>query len=190
MKIKTSLFILIISATAFTSCSRESKIKSNIENYVQNNFNDPSSYELIDLHILDTLTESKYASSTIKIRNAYILSIQNYLKQRKEEIGQEAMSAFMSGNGFTLLSASKRIKNEEAELKQYTTDSIPIARKEIEKLKKFTKSNKVLYYRYSHEYRAKNSLGALVKEIDTLRIDDEANVLENYIDFITKKMKL
>lgn len=190
MNIKLNYFIIAIFATISISCSKERKIKSNIETYVQKKFNDPESYELVNLRLIDTVTESKFASTKVNLINEYISSIQDYLKQRKEAYGKETMQAFLSGNKFNVYSVTDKIEKEKITLAKYESDSIPIAQKELEKFNSFLNSDKILYYRYSHEYRAKNNLGALIKINDTIRIDEDGQLIDNYNLFSITKMNL
>nr|WP_317630640.1 hypothetical protein [uncultured Flavobacterium sp.] len=190
MNIKLNYFIIAIFATVSISCSKERKIKSNIETYVQKKFNDPGSYELVDLKLIDTVTESKFASTKVNLINEYISSIQDYLKQRKEANEKETMQAFLSGNTFRVYSVTDKIEKEKVTLAKYVSDSIPIAQKELEKFNSFLNSDKILYYRYSHEYRAKNNLGALIKINDTIRVDEDGQLIDNFNLFSMTKMNL
>lgn len=182
----TAISFLII-FFLITSCTKESKVKSKVNEYVEKNFNDPSSYELIELQLIDTLKEGKAAKFLIDKRVKYIAQIENYIKEQKEENGRKALNAFFSGNHFRVLIANNELKKQELILNSYKKDSIGIAQKEIEKLKKYSLSKNIIYYRYRHEFRAKNDVGALVKITDTIRIDDGYTIILEPNRFIAQK---
>lgn len=183
LKILLSISIILL----LSSCSKESKVKSAVNEYVEKNFNDPSSYELIELKLIDTLKEENAAKFLINQRVKYISQIENYIKEKKEENGRKALNAFFSGNHFSVLIAGNEIKKQDLILNRYKKDSIGIAQKEIEKLKKYSLSKKNIYYRYRHEFRAKNDVGALVKITDTIRIDDSYSIILEPNRFIAQK---
>ncbi|WP_158728874.1 MULTISPECIES: hypothetical protein [unclassified Flavobacterium] len=72
-------------------------------------------------------------------------------------------------------------------MKSFEKDSIKSIQNEINKLKKYSLSKKITHYRYIHEYRAKNDVGALVKCIDALRIDNKLKLILNFQDFLIGK---
>lgn len=178
---------LIILSFLFISCSNESKVKNEIDEYVEKNFNDPDSYELVDLKLFDTINEQKVSNYLTDQREVKINKIKNYVKEKREEHSKIAANALFSGNSLYLISAMRKVEKQNEILKSFEKDSIRSIQNEINKLKKYSLSKKITHYRYIHEYRAKNDVGALVKCIDTLRIDNELKLIHNFQDFLIGK---
>lgn len=176
------LFILMI------SCNNQSKIENKVEKYVKRNFHDPKSYELIELKLIDTVSESAAAKYMNFERENYIKNIKKYISSKNQEISQEAQSIFFAGPTFTTNSDVEKLKEKKAELLKYN-DTIEIQKKEIKILNKYLKSKKPLYVKYLHEYRAKNNEGVLLKTIDTLRFDLQDSIIENKDIYMLKKLK-
>lgn len=179
--------LLIVVCILLISCSDKSKIKNEIDEYVAKNFNDPNSYELIDLKLIDTITEKKVSIFLKKERLNKIEKIKNFIKEKEEENGRLASRAFFGGNRFYLMNTVDKLDKEKKILDSYEKDSIKLIKDEIRVLEKFTSSNKTSHFRYLHEYRAKNDVGALVKCTDTLRINNELKLILDFPDFIIRK---
>jgi hypothetical protein len=80
-----------------------------------------------------------------------------------------------------------KLEKQNVILNRFEKDSVKIVQNEINKLKKHVSSNNISHYRYVHEYRAKNDVGALVKCTDTLRIDNELKLILNFQGFLIGK---
>ena len=180
------LFICI--SVLITSCTKESKIKSKINEYVEKNFNDPDSYELVELKLIDTLTQDRASKYLIDKRIKDISEIEKFIKNKRMELSRLAWNAFISRSALTLSSAVSNIEDQQKELKSLESDSINIRKVEIDKLKKYTHSKEIVYYRYLHEFRAKNDVGALVKISDTIRIDLDYNIISSYKKYLENEL--
>jgi hypothetical protein len=178
---------LIIISFLFISCSQDSKVKKEINEYVEKNFNDPDSYELIDLELFDTINEQKVSKYLTKQRLRKITRIKQYVKEKREEQSKIASNALFSGNHYYLISAMAKLEKQNAILDRFEKDSVKIVQNEIKKLKKYVSSKNISHYRYVHEYRAKKDVGALVKCIDTLRINKDLTLIEDFQEFLLKK---
>ena len=179
--------ILIFISFLFISCSNDSKVKNEIDEYVEKNFNDPDSYELVDLKLFDTITEQKVSKYLTDQRIEKIKKIKNYVIEKREEHSKIASNALFSGNHYYLISAMNKLDKQKAILNRLEKDSVKIVQNEIYKLKKYISSKNISHYRYVHEYRAKNDVGALVKCIDTLRINKDLTLIEDFQKFLLKK---
>lgn len=182
-----NITITVIAILLFISCSNESKIKNEINDYVQKNFNDPKSYELIDLKLLDTITEQKTSNFLKTERLKKIEKIKTFINEKKQENARLASRAFFGGNRFYLMNTINKLDNEKKVLESYETDSIKVIQDELKILEKYTNSKKTSHFRYIHEYRAKNDVGALVKCTDTLRINNELKLILDFQEFIIRK---
>ncbi len=178
---------LIFISFLFISCSQESKVKNSIDKYVEKNFNDPGSYELVDLKLFDTINEQKVSKYLTNQRLEKQKKIKQYVKEKREEHSKIASNALFSGNHYYLISAMNKIEKQNAILNRLEKDSVKIVQNEINKLKKYVSSKNISHYRYVHEYRAKNDVGALVKCTDTLRINKDLTLIEDFQKFLIKK---
>ena len=185
---KINLLCFLIFTFITISCSKENNIQTKINEYVEKNFNDPKSYELIELKLIDTLTTKKAAKYIIDNRVANINAINQYIKEKNKEISDRAMSAFLGGPSFGLNEEVNELKQEKAELSKYN-DTILMYQKENTRLEKYLNQNGIVYYRYQHNYRTKNNSGVLTKYTDTLRVDTNDNIIEDYNTFILKNLE-
>ena len=185
---KINLLCFLIFTFVIISCSKENKIQTKINEYVEKNFNDPKSYELIELKLIDTLTTKKAAKYIIDNRIATIDAINKYVKEKNKEISDRAMSAFLGGPSLGLNAEVNELKQEKAELLKYN-DTISMYQKDNERLKKYLNKSGIVYFRYQHNYRTKNNSGVLIKYTDTLRIDKDDNIIEDYNGYILKTLK-
>ena len=179
---------LIFTSIIILSCSKENKIQTKIDEYVKNNFNDPNSYELIELKFIDTLTTQKAAQYVIDNRNATIDAINKYKKKKNKEISDRAVSAFFGSSNLESYNEVEALKQEKEELTKYD-DTISMYQKDNERLKKYLTQTGIVYLRYQHNYRTKNNSGAIMKYTDTLRIDKEDNIIEDYNSYILKTLE-
>ena len=188
MKKINLLCFLIFTSTIILSCSKENRIQTKIDEYVKNNFNDPNSYELIELKFIDTLTTKKAAQYVIDNRNATIDAIDEYITKKNKEISDRAVSAFLGSSSFGLYNEVETLKQEKEELTKYK-DTISMYQKDNERLEKYLTKKGIVYLRYQHNYRAKNNSGAIMKYTDTLRIDKQDNIIEDYNSYILKSLE-
>lgn len=77
---------LIFISFLFISCSQESKVKNSIDKYVEKNFNDPGSYELVDLKLFDTINEQKVSKYLTNQRLEKQKKSSNTLKKKGKNI--------------------------------------------------------------------------------------------------------
>lgn len=178
---------LILLSFLFVSCSQESKVKNEIDEYVEKNFNDPSSYELVNLKLFDTIIEQKVSKYLTDQRLEKLKRIKQYAKEKREEHSKIASNALFSGNHYYLISVMNKLEKQKAILNRLEKDSVKIVQNEINKLKKYVSSKNISHYRYVHGYRSKNDFGALVKYIDTLRINKDLTLIEDFQEFLIKK---
>ena len=188
MKKINLLCFLIFTSIIILSCSKENRIQTKIDEYVKNNFNDPNSYELIELKFIDTLTTKKAAQYIIDNRNATIYAINQYIKEKNKEISDRAISAYLGSSSFGLYNEVEALKKEKEELTKYN-DTISMYQKDNERIKKYLTQKGIVYLRYQHNYRTKNDLGVIMKYTDTLRIDKEDNIIEDYNSYILKSLE-
>ena len=59
----------------------------------------------------------------------------------------------------------------------------------LAEVKEKVKKTGIVYLRYQHNYRTKNNSGAIMKYTDTLRIDKEDNIIEDYNSYILKTLE-
>lgn len=169
------------------SCSKDNKVKKGINEYVEKNFNDPESYELVDLRFFDTIKEQKVSKYLINMRINRLKEIKQYVKDKREEHSKIASNALFGGNHYYLISAMNKIEKQNKILNRIEKDSVKIFLNEIKQLQKYVNSKNISHYRYVHEYRAKNDVGALVKCMDTLRIDKDLTLIDNFQEFLINK---
>lgn len=186
MKNQLILTLIIISILSI-SCSQESTVKNEIDEYVAKNFNDPDSYELVDLKLFDTIIEQKVSKYLTDQRLEKLKRIKQYAKEKREEHSKIASNALFSGNHYYLISVMNKLEKQKAILNRLEKDSIKMVQNEINQLKKYVNSKNISHYRYVHEYRAKNDVGALVKCIDTLRINKDLTLIEDFQEFLLNK---
>lgn len=179
--------LLIIVCISLISCSDKSKIKNEINDYVAKNFNDPNSYELIDLEIIDTITEQKISKYLKTERVEKIEKITNFINEKTQEHARRATSAFLGRNRFYLMNTVNELDKEKKIIDSYLNDSIKIIKHEIKILDKYENSKKISHFRYIHEYRAKNDVGALVKCIDTIRVTNDLKLIEDIQEYLISK---
>lgn len=182
------LTFTIFISVGFFSCSKENKLQDKINEYVEKNFNDPKSYELIELKFIDTLTRKRAAKYMIQQREDTINAIDEYVKEKKKEISDKAMSLFLGGPGLGVQEEVDKLKEEEAKLSEYN-DRILYYQKENNRMKKYLSENGIVYFRYQHNYRTKNDSGVLIKYTDTLRFDQNDNIIEDKNAYILKNLE-
>ena len=171
------------------ACSKEDKIKSSLKETFVTQLDDPSSYEVIEVKILDTLTYKKAINERLTNYNFYVANIKDYVAKKKKEMSNRALSSFLSGNYYSMNNTVSELDKEKAILNAYENDTLNLYTNKISKLNKIKQTNDIIYFRYTHSYRTKNKLGALVKFTDTIRVDKENKLIEKYQEYISTKLK-
>lgn len=169
------------------SCSDTYKIESTIQKYVTENFNDPKSYEVIDIQLIDTLTIGEASQFLIDSRILSINDINRYINEKETELSDRELSLFLRGKSLFSLDQIDEIDKEKEAVNQYR-DTILYLENSIKKLKPLVSSNEVVYYRVKHSYRADNGLGSLMKFSDTLSLDGTLNIINDPNEFVLVKI--
>lgn len=104
-------------------------------------------------------------------------------------MSNRALSSFLSGNYYSMNNTVSELDKEKAILNAYENDTLNLYTNKISKLNKIRQTNDIIYFRYTHSYRTKNKLGALVKFTDTIRVDKENKLIEKYQEYISTKLK-
>lgn len=133
--------LIPIACMLFISChSNEKKMQNEIDNYVQNNFKDPKSYEQMSFNITDTLTEKERILWQIKNDN-YIIDLHtDDLKRYKSY--NFSLPELVGNANEDLKEAQDSLKSHKIQLENLNTDYIVRISGEL-------------------KYRAKNGFGAL-----------------------------
>lgn len=171
------------------ACSKEDKIKSSLKETFVTQLDDPSSYEVIEVKILDTLTYKKAINERLTNYNFYVANIKDYVAKKKKEMSNRALSSFLSGNYYSMNNTVSELDKEKAILNAYENDTLNLYTNKISKLNKIKQTNDIIYFRYTHSYRTKNKLGALVKFFDTIRVDKDSKVIDKHQEYISKTLK-
>ena len=163
---KKIILLLAVITTFLTSCSDESKIKTQIKDYVKTNFKDPSSYEVMEFKI-DTFTMKDIAEFQIEIYNDVYIendkkSLEMYTKFYNDH---KNFNSEYGNNMFDL-------DNDISYINQYKK-SIDSVNNLITKISKFKKDTTIGYYSVKNKYRAKNSFGGY--DIDSIHYVFDSN---------------
>jgi len=143
---KTQLTTLLLASILFAGCSSRDELDGQVEAYMLKNTHDPDSYEFINLVPYDTIFLLK------KYTEVYL---------QEEELGNSLKRTYELGAGTYAPSHPQRLSEKEG----YET-FLRSAKKNKAKADSIAKSaNPRAYSRvlYTHEFRAKNKLGALEK---------------------------
>lgn len=181
------VLILVLLCSILISCSDTYKIESTIQKYVTENFNDPKSYEVIDIQLIDTLTIGEASQFLIDSRILSINDINRYINEKETELSDRELSLFLRGKSLFSLDQIDEIDKEKEAVNQYR-DTILYLENSIKKLKPLVSSNEVVYYRVKHSYRADNGLGSLMKFSDTLSLDGALNIINDPNEFVLVKI--
>lgn len=169
MKNKFLVFWIILSAF---SCSNESKIKSEVKEYVNKNFNDPKSFELVALEVVDTLKSNEVAMDMTDVLNEFILKYENQNKEVELKIKQsDSLNIVFKTNDFDKIIANYKeiIKTNSQTIKEYADKKTFY--------KKYLSNENVFGYIVSLEYRANNKLGALILDSTNAMFDKKLNLI-------------
>ncbi len=151
------IITILAMAMVLISCnSNESKMKSEIKDYLDKNAKDPSSYEFIDLKVTDTIIAGKFAQTKIDINNDEIKNNEKSITTNTETLkSAEANKAKYKDDSFDefINGAKEDIETANKAISDYKNEN--------EKLKKYLGSKDILGYVALHKCRMKNGLGAL-----------------------------
>jgi hypothetical protein len=151
---KISLSI-VLSLTLLSCTSPEQK---SINTYVEENFKDPKSYELISLKCIDTITVTENKIYNLELKTERNLKVNRARMDLVEEL-------FLDFDNNKERFHDLTWENVKAQ-KEIDKDN-----KEIEKLEKLPKDKKLYGYLFEHKYRAKNGFNALDLQTDLVNMD-------------------
>jgi hypothetical protein len=151
---KISLSI-VLSLTLLSCTSPEQK---SINTYVEENFKDPKSYELISLKCIDTITVTENKIYNLELKTERNLKVNRARMDLVEEL-------FLDFDNNKERFHDLTWENVKAQ-KEIDKDN-----KEIEKLEKLPKDKNLYGYLFEHKYRAKNGFNALDLQTDLVNMD-------------------
>ena len=144
------------------SCSNESKMKSEIKNYLDKNAKDPKSYEFVELKILDTVTIGD-------IDKRIVEDITYDIETNKEDI------VFQN----KLIKDYPSISNDEQKaIIDSVQNVIATLTKELDANKKDFANKEILGYVATHKFRIKNGFGALDLDEMWVEFDKDFKLLK------------
>jgi hypothetical protein len=151
------LVILIASCN-----SNESKIKSGIRKYIEENANDPSSYEFVDLRIIDTVTRDELSKRKIE-------EIEGDLKLEKQDIVMQS----------DIISLFPSVSNDNSKsIIKMSEERIVTLTKQLESSKKDLNNNQIVGYVVKHKYRQNNESGILYLAEVFVEFDKDFKLLD------------
>jgi PBP1b-binding outer membrane lipoprotein LpoB len=158
---KKIYLILGLSVLMF-SCSNENKMKSEIKNYLDKNAKDPTSYEFVELKILDTVTVGDINKRIVEDLTIDINRLKENIESQKKLISDFP----------TLPSDAEKqnIKVSEVE--------ISILTKKLDANKKDFTNKEILGYISTHKFRIKNGFGALDLDEMWVEFDKDFKLLK------------
>ncbi len=156
-KFFTILFLPIL----LIACSQESKMKSEVKRYLQAELNDPNSYEPIS-----------FSFSQVTMKNEELVW-EEFIDKEHEENKQNALNMIEQVKNSNYSQKSKdRIINLENEYLKLI--EIVYASQKSQINKNAPKSSTLTDCK--HVFRAKNAMGALMKNSYTFRFDENLNI--------------
>lgn len=168
--------VLLISVLYSCSNSPEKRAQQLIKNYLMKNLDDPSSYESEDFGKLDTVkipySETEKATNHFlligEIMPEYILS-QNYLGS-----AQKTIESYHSNPGILGREYEKKF-NDNLKLAE---SAFAIQKVKMDSLQRINENDSIEYSRQpnwylamKHSYRAKNKMGAIIKNNTIFHFD-------------------
>lgn len=159
---RKTIAILGLTLLMISCNSNESKMKSEIKEYLDKNAKDPKSYEFVELKILDTVTIGEV--------NKRIVDDLNYdIESAKKDIvfQNKLITDFPS-----LPSDEQKAKIKDSETQ------IATLTKELQVNKRDFKDTNVVGYVATHKFRIKNGFGALDLSEMFVEFDKDFNFLE------------
>lgn len=183
MKRTVLIFIVLLLA----SCSNENKMETELKKYVEQNFNDPQSYELINIKVWDTIHAKDLAKNEIEFNEEKIIDYQTKIEEAETQIKlNKDLNKKYNSNTFNefIVSAKSDIDFYSNEIKSY--------KKTNETLNKYIDDSKIIGYLANHECRANNKLGGKIKESFQVFFDKDFNLIKHgatYEDAVKKMLK-
>lgn len=166
--------LIIIVATLLASCSNENKMESELKKYVEQNFNDPKSYELINIKVWDTIYAKELAKNEIIFNEEKIIDYQTKIAEAETQIKlNKDLNKKYNSNTF-----DEFIMSAKSDLDFYSNE-IQSCKKTNESLNKYIDNNKVIGYLANHECRANNKLGGKIKESYQVFFDKDFNLIKH-----------
>jgi hypothetical protein len=159
---KKSIVILGLVILIASCNSNESKIRSGIKKYIEENANDPSSYEFVDLKIIDTVTVGELNEREVE-------EIKDDLKNGRSDIAIQN----------NIINMFPSLPNDDSKLIiKMSEDRIVVLEKKLEINKKDFSNKEIVGYVVKHKYRQNNLSGALQLIEGFVEIDSEFKFLE------------
>lgn len=158
---KKIILMLALTMLMF-SCSNESKMKSEIKNYLDKNAKDPTSYEFVELKILDTVTIGDINKRTVE-------DLTYDIETNKKDI------VFQN----KLIKDYPSLPNDEQKaIIDSVQNVIATLTKEIDANKKDFTNKEILGYVATHKFRIKNGFGALDLDEMWVEFDKDFKLLK------------
>lgn len=166
---KLSILLFVITFT-LTSCSNmeEHKMKSSIEEYLEENAKDPNSYEFIELTMIDTITNFENTEGFIKHAKFEISTHEFWIEYHKRNV---ELDKEIFGIKYNSEKEERKIKEYERKIKELESE-IELYGRKISRVN----DKEVFEYVASHKYRIKNGFGALDLYESKVVFDAEFNV--------------
>ncbi|MFV8440818.1 hypothetical protein [Flavobacterium sp. LB2P44] len=166
--------ILMLSLTMLMfSCSNESKMKSEIKNYLDKNAKDPKSYEFVELKILDTVTVGSISEDEIEENNRILKDNDEAMQISKTTLGK----AIKLNKQYNDNSFDEHIIGATTDIKAIEKENF-VCNKQIAKYRKTINSKEVLGYVATHKFRIKNGFGALDLDEMWVEFDKDFKLLK------------
>jgi hypothetical protein len=153
-------------------------VKDNLQDYVESDFDDPDSYELLDIYLIDTVLVGDAVQYIIDNQKSTINKLNEYIEEKDQELRQRGTLLFMRGKDLRLFADLEELEQEKIELGKYT-DTILILEKNNNYLVEFLNNDEIVYFLYGHSYRTKNTFGAIQKYLDTVEVDKNLIIIKN-----------
>lgn len=169
------LILLFVITFTLTSCSytNEHKMKSSIEEYLEENAKDPKSYEFISLTMIDTITAVEHYGILIVDCGSKIWNAESWIEYYKSRIELDKLIFDTDDSLYKNYREEQenKIKEYESKIKEYKSE-IELYESKITQLG----HKEVFEYVAIHKYRIKNGFGALDLFESKVVFDAEFNV--------------
>jgi predicted house-cleaning noncanonical NTP pyrophosphatase (MazG superfamily) len=146
--------IPLLALVMLFSCTKESLFEKSISEYVKTNFKDPSSYEKIEVKVLDTITVGDQVREE---KSNYQEQIKDLRKtnEMNEKLGRSEVQEMMAKDNLEEIASIQNVISDRC---------------------KDTASTEMVYYKISHKYRANNSFGAKELYNDIVSMDKDYKI--------------
>ncbi len=176
---KKFCFLIFIFNVFFSSCSKNPEEKLNIEikKYIQDNANDPSSYEPLETFYIDTLKARELSLRILPEYETDLEEAEDKLRQAERELKRTT----------DVLETGKFPEHRETYESLHESAKVILAgslsnrdfySKYVEQIKNFSNNDSLLYYRAIHRCRLKNRYGALTIQNYFIVTDAKLNILD------------